>query len=139
MEMKIIFTNRDELTRVCLQDVMYIKADGNYAMICFKSGRVQPILSSLQNIKQLLDEISSGAFLMVGRSHIVNRKYISQINTAHKTIIVADDDTKEHVTLQVSKESVIQLMDAMKEILGTPIDTFDTKNGNMKASVVSDS
>lgn len=132
--MDIYFTNRDELTKVCLQDVMYIKADGNYSVVCYKSGRTLSLLSSLQSVRQLLKETEPEVFIPIGRSHIVNVKYVSQINTAHKTIVVADDNTKEHITLHVSKGSINVLRDAMQHKIGDAIEGFDTKNGNMKAS-----
>lgn len=137
--MDIIFTNRDELIKVCLQDVMYIKADGNYAVICMKSGRSLSLLSSLNAIKQLLDKSDPRAFVSAGRSHIVNMHYVSQIHAVHKTIVVADDNTKEHITLHVSRESITQIMEAMKVKAEAIADSFETKNGNMRASAVNNS
>lgn len=131
--MDIFFTNRDELIKVSLDDIMYIKADGNYVIICFKSGRTSSILSSLHGMKQLLDKTAPETFVLTGRSHIVNVNYVSQIHAVHKTIVVADDNTKVHVTLRVSKESVAHLMEIMNKRTGKTIDSFETRNGNMKA------
>lgn len=111
--MDIIFTNRDELTKVSPQDVMYVKSDGNYVLICLKSGRTLSLLSSLHAIQQLLDSSILGTFVSVGRSHIINIHYVSQVHALHKTIVVADDNTKVHAVLHVSKESIRQLMEVM--------------------------
>lgn len=137
--MDIFFTNRDELTKVNLQHVMYIKADGNYCEVCLKSGRIITLLSSLHNIQQLLESCCPKTFVMIGRSHILNIHYISQINLVHKSITVADDNTKEHEILYVSKESVMRIVDIMKKNTGTTIETFKTKNGHLRASFVNNS
>lgn len=137
--MDIFFTNRDELTKVSLQDVMYIKVDGNYSLIGMKSGRTLSLLSSLNEIKKLLDEISPGNFVVVGRSHMVNKQYVSQIQSTRKIIVVADDNTREQVTLHVSKEGIAQLMEAMKKEKGRVLNVFLPKNGNTRASVASNS
>lgn len=134
----IYFSTRDELIKVNFSDVMYIKADGNYSVICMKSGRKLSLLSSLNEIKKLLDEALPNSFFVVGRSHIVNIQYVSQINSVRKTIVVADDNTKESMTLHVSKHSVTQLMEVLKTDIGKDIDIFVPKNGNLKASAIND-
>lgn len=130
----IYFSTRDELTKVNIADVMYIQADGNYAVVCFKSGRTTSLLSSLQSIWQLLESSYPGKFVFAGRSHIVNTQYVCQLNSMHKTVLVADDNTKEHAILHIPKDSIATLREAINKNFVADITDFETKNGNMKAS-----
>lgn len=135
----IYFSTRDELTKVNIVDVMYIQADGNYAVVYFKSGRCISLLSSLQSIWHLLETSYPGKFVFAGRSHIVNTQYVCQLNSLHKTVLVADDNTKEHAILHVPKDSIAILREAINKKLVTEITDFETKNGNMRAATSSDS
>lgn len=135
----IYFSTRDELTKVNIADVMYIKADGNYAVVHFKSGRTTSLLSSMKSIWHLLESTYPGKFIPVGRSHIVNTGYVCQLNSLHKTILVADDNTKEHAILHVTKDSIAKLREAINKNCMTDITDFETKNCNMRASTSTDS
>lgn len=137
--MSIYFSTRDEITRVNFNDVLYIKSDGNYAVLVFKSGRKTTLLSSLHTINQLLQTTYTDMFIFIGRSHILNMNYISNISSARKTITIADDNTKEAFTLKVSKDSIATIRHAMASRMGKAVSDFETKNGNMAASVVQDS
>lgn len=135
----IYFSTRDELTKVNIADVMYIQADGNYAVVHFKSGRRTSLLASLQSMWQLLESSYPGKFVFTGRSHIVNIQYVCQLNSIHKTILVADDNTKEHALLHVSKGSIVTLREIINKEIVADISDFRTKNGSMKASTSNDS
>lgn len=130
----IYFSTRDELTKVNVADVMYIKADGNYAVVHFKSGRTTSLLSSMQSIWHLLESSRMGMFVLAGRSHIINIRYVCQLNSLHKTVLVADDSTRERALLHVPKDSIAALRVAIKQNFDTDMTDFETKNGNMKAS-----
>lgn len=129
----IYFNTRDELTKICLDDVMYVTSEGNYLVLRFKSGRTQMLLASLSNFEQLTETVSDVNFLRVGRSHIVNTAYISQVNSLRKTITFADDDMREATELPVSKDAIRTLRKAMESSLTNPIPHFKTANGNMEA------
>lgn len=129
----IFFNTRDELTKVCLDDVMYVLSDGNYITLKFKSGRSVTLLASLQNFIQATEHMGGQRFERIGKSHVVNIAYVSQINTLRKTIALVDDDMNERVELTVSKEAIRHL----KAMIISPdrniISDFKTANGNMEA------
>lgn len=129
----IYFNTRDELTKICLDDVMYVASEGNYLVLHFKSGRTMMLLASLSNFEQLTETLVGVHFLRVGRSHIVNIAYISQVNSLRKTITFADDDMRETTELPVSKDAIRTLRKAMETSLTNPIPQFKTVNGSMEA------
>lgn len=129
----IFFSTRDELTKVCLDDVMYVASDGNYITLNYKSGRSSTLLASLQNFIQAAEYTGGHRFERIGKSHVVNIAYVSQINTLRKTIVLVDDDMNERVELVVSKEAIRALKAAVMACPKTVISDFKTTNGNMEA------
>lgn len=129
----IFFNTRDELTKVCLDDVMYVTSDGNYITLNYKSGRSSTLLASLQNFIQATEYMGGHHFERIGKSHVVNIAYISQINTLRKTIVLVDDDMNERVEIVVSKEAIRALKATMMDCPKTVISNFKTSNGNMEA------
>lgn len=129
----VILSTRDELTRICMDEVMYVESDGNYVRLCFRSGRSVEVLASMQNIEHLVLNLDNVSFLRVGRRHIINLSYLSQVNTMKRTITLADDITKETATLSVSKESISTLKSSLSGKSLTPIPDFHTANGKMEA------
>lgn len=129
----IYFNTRDELTKVCLDDVMYVTSDGNYIALNFKSGRTVTLLASLQNFMQAVSSMKEHCFERVGKSHVVNIAYVSQINSLRKTIVLVDDDTNESVELIVSKDAIRTLKAAVMASPKKVISDFKTFNGNMEA------
>lgn len=129
----IFFSTRDELTKVCLDDVMYVVSDANYITLKFKSGRAVTLLASLQNFILATEHMGANHFERIGKSHVVNTAYVAQINTLRRTIVLVDDDMNERVELTVSKEAIRTL----KAMIISPdrniIPDFKTTNGNMEA------
>lgn len=132
----IFFSTRDELTKVCLDDVMYVASDGNYITLNFKSGRSATLLASLQNFIQVTEYMNDNRFERIGKSHIVNTAYVSQINTLRKTVVLVDDDMNKRVELIVSREAIRALKTAVVSSQKTVISDFKTSNGNMEAFVL---
>lgn len=129
----IFFNTRDELTKVCLDDVMYVVSDGNYITLRFKSGRAVTLLASLQNFMQAVEPVEDHRFERIGKSHVVNMVYVSQINTLRKTVVLVDDDVNERVELIISKEAIRTLKATMMSSPRKIISDFETSNGNMEA------
>lgn len=130
---KVYLNTRDELTKVCLDDVMYAVSDGNYITLKFKSGRTLTLLASLQNFIQITTSIKGLHFERIGRSLVVNIDYVSRINSLRRTIELVDDQMKVTVELMVPKESVRQLKQIISDSPRRAIPDFHPSNGNMEA------
>lgn len=136
---EIYFNTRDELTKVHLDDVMYVASDGNYITIKFKSGRNQTLLASLQNFLQITEALCDERFVRIGRSYIVNIQYVAQVNNLRRSITLVDDQMKMTVELLVSKEALRQFKQMFEESPRRDITNFKTNNGNMKAFQLNES
>lgn len=134
-EHEVFFNTRDELTKVCLDDVMYAISDGNYITVKFKSGRTLTLLASLQNFLLVTEAIPNVQFARIGRSHVINMAYVSQVNTLRKTIVLVDDDMGMTIELIVPKEAIRQLKQTFTDSPRIDIPDFETTNGNMEAWV----
>lgn len=129
----IYFSTRDELTKVCLDDVMYALSDGNYVTVKFRSGRKLSLLASLQNFIQAVETVGDMHFERIGRSHVVNMAYVSQVNSLRKTVILVDDRLKTTIELIVPKDAIKQIKQVISELPRKDIPDFQTANGKMEA------
>ena len=129
----VYFNTRDELTKVCLDDVMYAVSDGNYITLKSKSGRTLTLLASMQNLMQVVESVEGLHFERVGRSHIINTAYLYQVNTLRKTITLIDENLSKTVELMAPKEAVRRLKQILADSPRRDIPDFDTSNGNMEA------
>jgi len=86
----IIKTGRFEITKIAINDILYLKAFGNYTDIFLESGRK---LTICQNIKQTLNHINSTALIRICRSIAVNKAKIIRVrNGKNKTIKIITNE-----------------------------------------------
>jgi hypothetical protein len=83
--MNYFITTRNEFEIVDLNDVIYLKADGNYTDIYYKSGKVKTILACLStfdtNIESMYrKEGQRNPFFRMGRSYLINMDYVIALN-----------------------------------------------------------
>lgn len=137
----IYFNTRDELTKVCLDDVMYVTSDGNYICVKFKTGRELTLLANLQNFLQAAESVRDVRFVRIGRSHVINLAYVYHINTVHRSITMINEDNYRgsSIELVVPREAIRQLKMIITESPRRDIPNFQTTNGHMEAFQVIDS
>lgn len=83
--------------------VLYCKADGNYTVIC--TGEKQHLCSlNLGKVEELL--VGHG-FFRIGRSHIINREYITMLDRRESQIVLVRDG--ETATVKISKNLMKEL------------------------------
>lgn len=54
MDNILLFSTRDELTRIRLERVMYFEADANYTKVVFSNGLTATLLTSLVHLEKLI-------------------------------------------------------------------------------------
>ncbi|MBO4820883.1 MAG: LytTR family transcriptional regulator [Prevotella sp.] len=75
------------LIRVAVDEIVYIKADGNYSDLVLINGKSRKITSQLQSIEERIKLLNScNKFIRVGRSLIVNKDFVQGIDTVEQTI-----------------------------------------------------
>lgn len=120
MTHEIIIYNTNDLLRVSALDVMAIKANGNFSIICFNNGDEKLVTKQLGDIEDIINlQLADNApmFIRVGRSVIINFEYIYYIDIAKKQLIVRSK-TGNKVTLTSSKESLKKLKNFIEMSIG---------------------
>ena len=83
--------------------ILFCKAEGNYTTIC--TGEKEYLCSL--NLGKLQEQLSSGAFIRIGRSHIINLEHIILLDRKKSTITLERDS--ESVTLKIPHQHLKDL------------------------------
>jgi len=84
------------------EDIVYVEADRDYAVMFLASGVKEDIFERLGEIEK---KMPADNFLRIGKSIIVNRKYIRKITNNTLQLVT----TVTNYSIQVSKEAIKQL------------------------------
>lgn len=112
---KIYFNTRDELISVDLDLLAVVKADGNYSQAVYINKREITLTFPIMKVEEALLAHNGERykFLRLGRSIIVNHKYLSKIDMAKQLLILSDGckcDLRMYVpkkTLRLYKEAIV--------------------------------
>ena len=113
---ELILSNTTDLLRVQAQEIMCIKADGNYSQIILDDGEVCLVGFQLGQLEQLIDEQLGDAhgFVRIGRGAIINLLYLFRISLPKQVLSLRSPQGHKEV-LQGSKEALRQLKLLMEE------------------------
>ena len=109
----IYFNSRDELLRIDVSNVVFFAADGNYTKIVLVNGFEGLVCINLGKMEQLLSsrlKDKAKVFARVGKSHIVNLKFILKIAPLRQTLVLSDQKSFEY-SLDISKVALKSLKD----------------------------
>lgn len=104
---KICINNRDELIMLLVDNIAYILADGNYTKIVYITG-MQVILSiGITKVEKIIsDSYPSSSvcpFVRLGRSVVINQRYLYNINLLKHRLQLTDGE-HDCLTLQMPKQ-----------------------------------
>ena len=120
MDNILLFSTRDELTRIRLERVMYFEADANYTKVVFSNGVTATLLTSLVHIEKLIAGVlieKNSIFVRIGKRYIINSAYLFQINVLRQRLVLSDLASPYTATLSVSKDALRKL----KALYTTPV------------------
>ncbi|MBO4314511.1 MAG: LytTR family transcriptional regulator DNA-binding domain-containing protein [Prevotella sp.] len=76
------------LMRVAVDEIVYVKTDGNYCDLVMINGRSRKMTFQLHHFEDNFKLLQNAhEFIRVGRSLIVNRQYVQVIDLLEQTII----------------------------------------------------
>ena len=76
------------LMRVAVDEIVYVKADGNYCDIVLINGRSRKLTFQLHHFEDNFKRLKNAdMFIRVGRSLIINRQYVQIIDLIDQTIV----------------------------------------------------
>ena len=86
-----------ELVRVATDEIVYVRADGNYSDMVLTNGKSRKMTFQLHFFDEVFQRLQNNMFVRVGRSLIVNKRYIYVINLTEQQLILSGGDLKEPI------------------------------------------
>lgn len=113
---KFCLNTRDEMLIIDLDKIAFFQANGNYTELTYIEGQKQMLTLGLSKVEEYIKKIlpadKPSSFIRIGRSLIINQRYLYSINTLRQKLILSDCANHTYI-LSVSKA----LLKAYKEIM----------------------
>ena len=108
-----------ELVRVSTDEIVYVCADGNYSDLVLTNGRTRKMTFQLHFFEDVFKQLNNNTFVRVGRSVIVNKRYVFVINLTDQTLMFTGQQISNEIkTLRLPREALKQLMEQLAEEKG---------------------
>ena len=107
-------TTSAEMVRVRTDEIIYVCADGNYSDLVLTNGRKRKMTFQLHFFQDAFKQLHNNMFVRVGRSLIVNKRYVYVINLKEQLLVMSGQQLNSEVKqLKVSRDALKQLMDLL--------------------------
>ena len=120
MDRYLIIKTRDELLRIRIEQILYFEADRNYTKLILNNGIQFTFAINIGKIEEILENQVTGCkmiLMRVGKSHIINKNHILQINLPRQKLLLLTAEGKAR-ELIISKDPLKVLKDSLEnEIL----------------------
>ena len=116
MERYLIIKTRDELLRIKIGQILYFEADRNYTKLLLSNG-IQ--FTFAINILEKQVAGCNKILMRVGKSHIINKNHILQINLPKQRLLLLTEEGKPK-ELVISKDPLKVLKDNLEKEMGKP-------------------
>ena len=108
-----------ELVRVATDEIVYVRADGNYSDLMLTNGKSRKMTFQLHFFDEVSQQLQNNMFVRVGRSLIVNKRYIHVINLTEQILIFSGQQIKGDIRpVNVSREALRQLKELLENEKG---------------------
>ena len=108
-----------ELVRVATNEIVYVRADGNYSDLMLTNGKKRKMTFQLHFFDEVFQLLRNNVFVRVGRSLIVNKRYIHVVNRTDQMLVFGGQTiTGEIAPVQVSRDSLKKLKELLEEEKG---------------------
>lgn len=117
MDRYLIIKTRDELLRIKIGQILYFEADRNYTKLLLSNGIMFTFAINIGKIEELLEKQVAGSnetLMRVGKSHIINKNHILQINLPKQKLVLLGHDGKPH-ELGISKDPLRGLKEMLEQ------------------------
>lgn len=128
MERYLIIKTRDELLRIKIGQILYFEADRNYTKLLLTNGIQFTFAINIGKIEEILEKQVAGSntiLMRVGKSHIINKNHILQINLPKQRLLLQSQEGKPR-DLNISKDP----LKVLKEHLEQEVGKADEKRDN---------
>lgn len=117
MSKNLLFSTSTELIRLPADAVVYISADGNYSSIRMADDSEYVLTQQLGQMEKKISEMveeNDNRFVRIGKSLIINHKFITFINPNRQKMVLSDGKTFRH-ELTASREALKALKDFIEK------------------------
>ena len=117
MDRYLMIKTRDELLRIKIGQILYFEADRNYTKLLLSNGIQFTFAINIGKIEEKLEKQVSGSndmLVRVGKSHIINKTHILQINLPKQKLLLLTQEGKPR-ELVISKDPLKQLKEALEK------------------------
>lgn len=117
MDRYLMIKTREELLRIKIGQILYFEADRNYTKLLLSNGIQFTFAINIGKIEELLEKQVSGSndmLVRVGKSHIINKTHILQINLPKQKLLLLTQEGKPR-ELVISKDPLKQLKEALEK------------------------
>ena len=112
-------TTSVELVRVASDEIVYVRADGNYSDLVLTNGKSRKMTFQLHFFEDVFQQLRNNFFVRVGRSLIVNKRYIHVINLTDQMLVFSGQQiTGDIRPVNVSREALKQLKELLENEKG---------------------
>ena len=116
MDRYLIIKTRDELLRIRIEQILYYEADRNYTKLILNNGIQFTFAINIGKIEEILENQVTGCkmiLMRVGKSHIINKNHILQINLPRQKLLLLTAEGKAR-ELIISKDPLKVLKDSLE-------------------------
>nr|WP_234998047.1 LytTR family DNA-binding domain-containing protein [Parabacteroides sp. Marseille-P3160] len=117
MDHYLVIKTRDELLRIRIRQILYFEADRNYTKLVLAEGIQFTFAINIGKIEEILGKqvADINSFLIrVGKSHIINKNHILQINLPKQKLVLLGNEGKPR-ELVISKDPLKVLKDQLEK------------------------
>ena len=108
-----------ELVRVATNEIVYVRADGNYSDLVLTNGKKRKMTFQLHFFYEVFQLLRNNVFVRVGRSLIVNKRYIHVVNLTDQMLVFGGQTISGEIApVQVSRDSLKKLKELLEEEKG---------------------
>ena len=129
-----------ELVRVATDEIVYVRADGNYSDLVLTNGKSRKMTFQLHFFDEVFQQLQNNMFVRVGRSLIVNKRYIYVINLTEQQLILSGGDMKEPIVFygQTKADSPQNVFVKPNDQSQTCLDFGMARKGGIKSNITVD-
>lgn len=120
MSKYLVLINSNEVVRVSPDRIVYILSDGNYSTMTLIDKEEHLFTFNLASFEKIIEQqlgTDAQTFIRLGKSLIINGRYIYYVNVSKQQIILSDSSFPNKFTLSASKEA----LKALKAVLENSI------------------
>ena len=127
MDRYLIIKTRDELLRIKIGQILFFEADRNYTKLLLSNGIQFTFAINIGKIEEILEKQVAGShniLIRVGKSHIINKNHILQINIPKQRLLLLTAEGKPR-ELTISKDPLKGLKDSFEKEMVKPEEHSD--------------